>query len=86
MQLLSGQRQNAPFWTFEYYQKFFDIETHHVMKLDILTRSLYLKPQHNEANMSNCPSGEGKNHWILAAVAWKELYSGLPSQKSRSLW
>ncbi|XP_008332826.1 protein YIPF1 [Cynoglossus semilaevis] len=29
-ELLSGQRQNAPFWTFEYYQKFFDIETHHV--------------------------------------------------------
>lgn len=28
--LLSGQKKNAPFWTFEYYQKFFDIETHHV--------------------------------------------------------
>ncbi|XP_008432608.1 protein YIPF1 [Poecilia reticulata] len=29
-ELLSGQKKNAPFWTFEYYQKFFDIETHHV--------------------------------------------------------
>lgn len=28
--LLSGQTKNAPFWTFEYYQKFFDIETHNV--------------------------------------------------------
>lgn len=29
-ELLSGQTRNAPFWTFEYYQKFFDIETHNV--------------------------------------------------------
>lgn len=29
-QLLSGQKESAPFWTFEYYQKFFDVETHHV--------------------------------------------------------
>lgn len=29
-QLLSGPKENAPFWTFEYYQKFFDVETHHV--------------------------------------------------------
>lgn len=29
-ELLSGQQKNVPFWTFEYYQRFFDIETHHV--------------------------------------------------------
>ncbi|XP_036940632.1 protein YIPF1 [Acanthopagrus latus] len=29
-ELLSGQKKSAPFWTFEYYQQFFDIETHHV--------------------------------------------------------
>ncbi|XP_007564294.1 protein YIPF1 [Poecilia formosa] len=29
-ELLSGKNKNAPFWTFEYYQKFFDIKTHHV--------------------------------------------------------
>lgn len=28
--LLSGQKTNAAFWTFEYYQKFFDIDTYHV--------------------------------------------------------
>lgn len=28
--LLSGEKKAAPFWTFEYYQRFFDIETHHV--------------------------------------------------------
>lgn len=29
-ELLSGQKTSVPFWTFEYYQRFFDIETHHV--------------------------------------------------------
>ncbi|XP_029971454.1 protein YIPF1 [Salarias fasciatus] len=29
-ELLSGKTKTAPFWTFEYYQKFFDIETHNV--------------------------------------------------------
>ncbi|XP_076004402.1 protein YIPF1 [Genypterus blacodes] len=29
-ELLSGQKKSVPFWTFEYYQQFFDIETHHV--------------------------------------------------------
>ncbi|KAM6948372.1 protein YIPF1 [Aplochiton taeniatus] len=29
-ELLSGQKKNAPFWTFEYYQTFFDVETHQV--------------------------------------------------------
>lgn len=28
--LLSGQKKSAAFWTFEYYQKFFDIDTFHV--------------------------------------------------------
>lgn len=29
-ELLSGQKRSAPFWTFEYYQRFFDVETHQV--------------------------------------------------------
>ncbi|XP_028972588.2 protein YIPF1 [Esox lucius] len=29
-ELLSGQKKSAPFWTFEYYQTFFDVETHQV--------------------------------------------------------
>ncbi|XP_040910842.1 protein YIPF1 [Toxotes jaculatrix] len=29
-ELLSGQKKSVPFWTFEYYQRFFDVETHHV--------------------------------------------------------
>ncbi|XP_029380930.1 protein YIPF1 [Echeneis naucrates] len=29
-ELLSGQKKSVPFWSFEYYQQFFDVETHHV--------------------------------------------------------
>lgn len=29
-ELLGGPKKNAPFWTFEYYQTFFDVETHQV--------------------------------------------------------
>lgn len=28
--LLPGQKKDAAFWTFEYYQKFFDVDTYHV--------------------------------------------------------
>lgn len=29
-ELLSGQKKSPPFWSFEYYQRFFNVETHHV--------------------------------------------------------
>ncbi|XP_069013964.1 protein YIPF1 [Embiotoca jacksoni] len=29
-ELLSGEKKNISFWTFDYYQRFFDVETHHV--------------------------------------------------------
>ncbi|XP_068196996.1 protein YIPF1 isoform X3 [Antennarius striatus] len=29
-ELLFAQKKSAPFWTFEYYQRFFDVDTHHV--------------------------------------------------------
>ncbi|XP_061099506.1 protein YIPF1 [Conger conger] len=30
-ELLAGQKESAQFWTFEYYQSFFDVETHQVL-------------------------------------------------------
>lgn len=30
VQLLAGQKKSAPFWTFEYYQTFFDVDTYQV--------------------------------------------------------
>ena len=32
-QLLAGQRKQPPFWTFEYYQTFFDVDTYQVRKV-----------------------------------------------------
>jgi len=29
-ELLAGEKKNLPFWTFEYYQAFFDVDTQHV--------------------------------------------------------
>lgn len=29
-ELLAGQKKSSPFWTFEYYQTFFDVDTHQV--------------------------------------------------------
>lgn len=89
LKLLSGQKKSAPFWTFEYYQQFFDIETHHVIFLYLI---LILKQCENfSCNMfvrvlNSFLSGEGENHWLNGAVAQKELHSCLPSKKSWSLW
>lgn len=33
IQLLAGQKKSAPFWTFEYYQTFFDVDTYQVSTL-----------------------------------------------------
>lgn len=30
VQLLAGQKKSAPFWTFDYYQTFFDVDTYQV--------------------------------------------------------
>ena len=30
MQLLSGKKKTPPFWSFEYYQQFFDVDTSQV--------------------------------------------------------
>lgn len=30
IQLLAGQKKSAPFWTFDYYQTFFDVDTYQV--------------------------------------------------------
>jgi len=32
-QLLSGEKKSAPFWTFEFYQTLFDVDSHQVSQL-----------------------------------------------------
>lgn len=33
LQLLAGQKKSSPFWTFEYYQTFFDVDTYQVCRV-----------------------------------------------------
>lgn len=87
MKLLGGQKKSAPFWTFEYYQAFFDIETHHVRLLFFITVTVCIIGQNASKQLQlefdyNCTYllhvlGKGEDHWIDVAVAWEELYSSL---------
>ncbi|KAH0618598.1 hypothetical protein JD844_017957 [Phrynosoma platyrhinos] len=43
--LLAGQKKSAPFWTFEYYQTFFDVDTYQV--LDRIKGSVFPVPGKN---------------------------------------
>ncbi|XP_073213751.1 protein YIPF1 isoform X3 [Lepidochelys kempii] len=44
-ELLAGQKKSAPFWTFEYYQTFFDVDTYQV--LDRIKGSVFPIPGKN---------------------------------------
>ncbi|XP_068262718.1 protein YIPF1 isoform X2 [Nyctibius grandis] len=44
-ELLAGQKKSAPFWTFEYYQMFFDVDTYQV--LDRIKGSVFPVPGKN---------------------------------------
>ncbi|KAM6077938.1 protein YIPF1 isoform 3-T5 [Theristicus caerulescens] len=44
-ELLAGQKKSAPFWTFEYYQTFFDVDTYQV--LDRIKGSVFPVPGKN---------------------------------------
>ncbi|XP_065594720.1 protein YIPF1 [Cyrtonyx montezumae] len=44
-ELLAGQKKSAPFWTFEYYQTFFDVDTYQV--LDRIKGSVFPVPGRN---------------------------------------
>lgn len=37
-QLLSGEKKSAPFWTFEFYQRLFDVDSHQVSQLNLYCR------------------------------------------------
>lgn len=58
LQLLSGQKKSIPFWTFEYYQQFFDIETHHVIFFNLLK----FLPQF--VILERVHQNKGSSHWL----------------------
>ncbi|XP_036410335.1 protein YIPF1 [Megalops cyprinoides] len=74
-ELLAGQKKSAPFWTFEYYQTFFDVETHQV--LDRIKGSILPWPGKNFVRLyirSN-PDLYGP-FWICATLVFAIAISG----------
>uniref|UniRef100_A0A4W3IGY2 Protein YIPF n=1 Tax=Callorhinchus milii TaxID=7868 RepID=A0A4W3IGY2_CALMI len=74
-ELLAGQKKSAPFWTFEYYQTFFDVDTHQV--LDRIKGSLLPLPGKNFVRLyirSN-PDLYGP-FWICATLVFAIAISG----------
>ncbi|KAM8930284.1 protein YIPF1 [Pelodytes ibericus] len=74
-ELLAGQRKLAPFWTFDYYQTFFDVDTYQV--LDRIKGSLLPIPGRNFVRLyvrSN-PDLYGP-FWICATLVFTITISG----------
>uniref|UniRef100_F6UG43 Protein YIPF n=1 Tax=Ornithorhynchus anatinus TaxID=9258 RepID=F6UG43_ORNAN len=74
-QLLAGQKKSAPFWTFEYYQTFFDVDTYQV--LDRIKGSVLPIPGKNFVRLyirSN-PDLYGP-FWICATLVFAIAISG----------
>ncbi|KAM4721234.1 protein YIPF1 [Rhinophrynus dorsalis] len=74
-ELLAGQKKSAPFWTFDYYQTFFDIDTYQV--LDRIKGSVLPIPGRNFVRLyvrSN-PDLYGP-FWICATLVFTITISG----------
>ncbi|NWU18921.1 YIPF1 protein, partial [Dyaphorophyia castanea] len=74
-ELLAGQKKSAPFWTFEYYQTFFDVDTYQV--LDRIKGSVFPVPGKNFVRLyirSN-PDLYGP-FWICATLVFTIAVSG----------
>ncbi|KAJ8406288.1 hypothetical protein AAFF_G00305190 [Aldrovandia affinis] len=74
-ELLAGPKKSAPFWTFEYYQTYFDVETHQV--LDRIKGSIIPWPGKNFVRLyirSN-PDLYGP-FWICATLVFAIAISG----------
>uniref|UniRef100_A0A673FS67 Protein YIPF n=1 Tax=Sinocyclocheilus rhinocerous TaxID=307959 RepID=A0A673FS67_9TELE len=73
--LLSGQRKSAPFWTFEYYQTLFDVDSHQVKNRII--GSILPWPGKNfvEVYLRSNPDLYGP-FWICATLVFAIAVSG----------
>ncbi|KAF4117263.1 protein YIPF1 [Onychostoma macrolepis] len=74
-ELLSGQRKSAPFWTFEYYQTLFDVDSHQVKNRII--GSILPWPGKNfvEVYLRSNPDLYGP-FWICATLVFAIAVSG----------
>ncbi|XP_012877758.1 PREDICTED: protein YIPF1 isoform X2 [Dipodomys ordii] len=75
MELLAGQKKSSPFWTFEYYQTFFDVDTYQVF--DRIKGSLLPIPGKNFVRLSirSNPDLYGP-FWICATLVFAIAISG----------
>lgn len=74
-ELLSGQRKSAPFWTFEYYQTLFDVDSHQVKNR--IVGSILPWPGKNfiEVYLRSNPDLYGP-FWICATLVFAIAVSG----------
>ncbi|EHB14558.1 Protein YIPF1 [Heterocephalus glaber] len=74
-ELLAGQKKSSPFWTFEYYQTFFDVDTYQVF--DRIKGSLLPIPRKNFVRLSilSNPDLYGP-FWICATLVFRWQLSG----------
>ncbi|XP_072220033.1 protein YIPF1 [Leuresthes tenuis] len=74
-ELLSGQKKGAPFWTFDYYQKFFDVETHHVKERIIGSMLPWPRKNFIQVYLRKNPDLYGP-FWICTTLVFAVAISG----------
>lgn len=74
-ELLSGKNRNAPFWSFEYYQKFFDVDTYQVSSRIIGSVMPWPGKNFIELHVRRNPDLYGP-FWICATLVFAIAISG----------
>ncbi|XP_065132441.1 protein YIPF1 [Paramisgurnus dabryanus] len=74
-ELLSGQRKSAPFWTFEYYQMLFDVDSHQVKSRMVGSILPWPGKNYVEMYLRSNPDLYGP-FWICATLVFAIAISG----------
>uniref|UniRef100_A0A671P8C3 Protein YIPF n=1 Tax=Sinocyclocheilus anshuiensis TaxID=1608454 RepID=A0A671P8C3_9TELE len=74
-QLLSGQKKSAPFWTFEYYQTLFDVDSHQVKNRIVGSMLPWPGKNFAEVYLRSKPDLYGP-FWICATLIFAIAISG----------
>ncbi|KAM3605259.1 uncharacterized protein V6R79_023175 [Siganus canaliculatus] len=74
-ELLSEQNKSVPFWAFEYYQRFFDVETHHVKERIIGSMIPFPRKNFIHVYLRKNPDLYGP-FWICTTLVFATAISG----------
>ncbi|XP_027049148.1 protein YIPF1-like [Pocillopora damicornis] len=74
-ELLAGQRKQPPFWTFEYYQTFFDVDTYQVLRRIIGSMVPVYKKNYLVSFIRPNPDLYGP-FWVCATLVFTTAISG----------